>query len=362
MVGKKGIIRPFFGLAVCVVMVLAGSVRRDKKVLGHDLCGRKPPQRSAAPADTLRTEKDGTVVVNTTVLARDITGYAGTVPLEIYIKDGTVMKVAALKNQETPEFFEEASVLLERWNGKPLEEAASLEVDAVSGATFTSKAIVGNMRRGLQYARKHAVEKSPGEKVDLSPRFFGGLLVVLMAAILPLFFKNKRYYLVQQVLDVGVLGFWCGSFLSWSSIVGYMSNGMNVVALAVPVVMLVTAFVYPLFGKKSHYCTYVCPFGALQQLAGKCVKRRVVLTPRIVKRLNAFRQILWVALMLCLWSGAWFEWMDYEPFSAFLFQSASWVVMAIAVVFVLLSAVVARPYCRFVCPTGSLFKFSQKGF
>ena len=73
-----------------------------------------------------------------------------------------------------------------------------------------------------------------------------------------------------------------------------------------------------------------------------------------------FRQLLWAVLMLCLWTGVWFNWIDYEPFSAFVFQSASWVVIVIAVVFVALSTVIARPYCRFVCPTGSLFKYSQQ--
>ena len=37
-------------------------------------------------------------------------------------------------------------------------------------------------------------------------------------------------------------------------------------------------------------------------------------------------------------------------------ESASWVVIAIALAFAFLSAIVMRPYCRFVCPMGSMFK------
>jgi polyferredoxin len=81
--------------------------------------------------------------------------------------------------------------------------------------------------------------------------------------------------------------------------------------------------------------------------------------PKTVKRLDRFRQLLWAVLMFCLWTGIWFDWIDYEPFSAFIFQSASWVVIGIAIAFVLLSTIVMRPYCRFVCPTGTLFKISQ---
>ena len=51
--------------------------------------------------------------------------------------------------------------------------------------------------------------------------------------------------------------------------------------------------------------------------------------------------------------------MDYELFVAFIFQSATWIVMMMAVVFILLSFFVPRPYCRFVCPMGSFFKLSS---
>ena len=106
----------------------------------------------------------------------------------------------------------------------------------------------------------------------------------------------------------------------------------------------------------------VCPFGALQELAGKCVKYKIPMSAKTQKSLNVMRQILWAVLMLCLWTGAWFDWIDYEPFSAFIVQSASWVVIVIAVVFVALSTVIMRPYCRFVCPTGTLLKISQSPF
>ena len=64
-------------------------------------------------------------------------------------------------------------------------------------------------------------------------------------------------------------------------------------------------------------------------------------------------------LMLCLWTGVWFDWIDYEPFSAGGGQAAAGGGGAIALAFVALSTVIMRPYCRFVCPTGSLLKYSQ---
>ena len=109
------------------------------------------------------------------------------------------------------------------------------------------------MQRGLQYAAKNPVKTTVWAEFDFSAKAMAGLVVVLLAAIVPLFIKDRRYRTGQQILNVAVLGFWCGSFLNYTSIISYMSNGMNIVALIVPVIMLITAFVYPLFGKKSYY-------------------------------------------------------------------------------------------------------------
>ena len=348
-------------LIVCLLILSSLAIVKQGEWMGHEL-KQKTEAAKGVDNDTLRTLADGTMVINTTSLGTDITGYAGKVPLEISVKDGKVVNVKALDNAETPDFFELASDLLTKWNGKTIEEAMQTKVDAVSGATFSSKAIIGNMQRGLQYAQGQQALASEGNALsgfDFSVKNIAGLIVVLMAAILPLFVKNRKYHLCQLVLNVVVLGFWCGAFLSYTSLIGYMAHGINVLAVIIPVVMLITAFIYPLFGKKTYYCTHVCPFGSLQQVAGKCVKYKVKMSQKTTHRLDIFRQVLWALLMLCIWGGVWADWTDYEPFSAFIFQSASWVVIALAAVFVLLSLIVTRPYCRFVCPMGTLLKLSQ---
>lgn len=347
-------------LLTCLCVIAVAAVQRDGRILGHDL---------NAPADTTKAEKavnpmttlaDGTQVINTTDLGKDVSGYGGKVPLEIYLKDGKVEKVKALKNSETPDFFKLASSLLSRWNGKTPEEALKMKVDGVSGATFSSRGIIGNMKAGLQYADKNAAKTSVFDKMDLSAKSIVGLIVVLMGAIVPLFYHNKRYRTIQLCLNVTVLGLWCGTFMSWSLFVNYMSNGINFWVSLIPTVMLITAFIYPLFGKKNYYCTNICPFGSLQDLAGKVNKsHKWKLGQKTVKWLGYFRQTLFAVLMVLMLTGVYFDWMNYEFFTAFIFKSASVVVIALAVVIVILAVFVPRPYCRFICPTGTLFKLSQ---
>lgn len=346
-------------LISCLAIMVVAAVERDGKVWRHSL-NEEPADTAAAAGgaavDTMRTLADGTVVVNTTNLAKDVSGFGGPVPLEIYIKDGKISKVEALKNSETPDFFNQAKALLTRWNGKTVEEAQQMKVDGVSGATFSSRGIIGNMERGLQFAAKNSKKPSILDKLDLSAKTIVGLVVVLLAAIIPLFYHNKRWRIIQLSLNVIVLGLWCGTFLSWSLFVNFMSNGINVWVSLIPIIMLITAFIYPLFGKKQYYCTNICPFGSLQELAGKTTHKHCKMGPKTVKRLTLFRRILFAVLMILMLTGVWSAWMDYELFTAFIFNSASIVVIILAVVFVLLSVFVPRPYCRFVCPTGTMFK------
>jgi len=357
-------------LVVCLLIVASLATVKQGELLGHRLKPRVE-QRQAAGNDTLRVLDNGSVVINTTDLASDVMGYGGKVPLEITVKDGTVVAVRAKANAETKEFFEQAATLLDKWKGKRVDDALGMKVDAVSGATFSSRAIIANVQKGLAYAKQKGLSAGGDEMAggasshsaasgfDLSPKNVAGLLVALMAATLPLFIKNRKYRLCQSLLNVVVLGFWCGSFLSYTSLIGYAAQGMGSLALVVPGILLLVAFVYPLFGKKSYYCTHVCPFGSLQYLASQTVKYKVRMSPKTIRRLDMFRQVLWALLMLCIWSGVWSDWTDYEPFSAFLFTTASWVTLAIALVFLLLSFVVTRPYCRFVCPMGTLLKYGQ---
>lgn len=114
-----------------------------------DKVAKEEPAQEAAPAEPA---KPVVQVINTTNLASDVRGFVGATPLEITVTDGQVTKVKALPNSETPEFMKMVveSGILNKWVGKSVDEARSMSVDAVSGATFTSKAIIENVRRGLR--------------------------------------------------------------------------------------------------------------------------------------------------------------------------------------------------------------------
>ena len=110
---------------------------------------------SLTPADEVVTKENGLTVINTTSLADDVEGYAGTTPLKIYLRKNKIERIEALPNAETPQYFALIKRdLLTKWNGLSVKKAAALEVDVVTGATYSSEAVIENVRRGLQYYTK----------------------------------------------------------------------------------------------------------------------------------------------------------------------------------------------------------------
>lgn len=361
-----------------------------------------------------------TVVINTTESGAEISGFNGPVPVEITVIDGRVAQVKPLANAETPKFFKRVtdSGILDSWTGLTVAEAKEKEVDGVTGATFSSNALIENVRAGLedytpapeesaeesvapvpepaseplpedaeQPAEKPlkaetiaaaeadtaatAISPESGRKKEISgaaenentdPGLYAALAVLIAAMSLPLFWKNQKYRLLQQILNVGILGFWTGTFVDYTMMLRIIGSGVTLTGIAavIPLLMLVAAFIYPLFGKNGYYCAWVCPLGSIQELASRCNRNhRIHLSPRAVKILTNIRMLLWGVLMLCLWTGLWMSWIDYELFSAFLIEQASVGVIAAGSAFVILSIWIPRPYCRFVCPTGTLLRMSQ---
>ena len=386
---RKGFWARLLSLVVVVLILAAAAILRDGRILGHDL--REAHEATVQKNDTLEVTPDGAFVVNTKPLAKDVQGYGGPVPLKIHIKDGRVAAVEAEPNAESPDFFNRAKTLLNHWQGKSVDEALAEEVDAVSGATFSSKAIIANMQRGLAYAKQHgqwgedgsvgaadtsaspieggsagALETSAPPIVGSSVGAHGtsilsivALIAVLLGAVVPLFYNNRRLHLVQLAVNVVVLGLWTGTFVSYTLFLRVFAGGVSVStigALAAPLLMLIVALIYPLAGRSGHYCANICPFGSAQELAGKLSRRKLRITPRVLKLLSVLRNLLWGVLMALLLTGTCTAWIDYELFTAFLYSSASVWVTVLAALFLVLSVWVPRPYCRFVCPTGALIK------
>ena len=106
--------------------------------------------------DDVMTKQDGMYVIDTTTLGKNVEGYQAPTPLKVYIKNDKVEKIEFLKSTETPKYYVKVKkALQEKWNGKKVKEAKTMQVDVVTGATYSSEAVIENVRRALDYYQSH---------------------------------------------------------------------------------------------------------------------------------------------------------------------------------------------------------------
>ena len=114
---------------------------------------------SAHAGDVMTKKADGTYVVRTNTICK-ARGYRKGTPVEVHIKNGNVVKVLALKNEETvPYFARVKQFLLPLYNNLKVSKAKKLtkktQVDGCTGATYSTKAVQKNISAALDYYEKH---------------------------------------------------------------------------------------------------------------------------------------------------------------------------------------------------------------
>jgi Na+-translocating ferredoxin:NAD+ oxidoreductase RnfG subunit len=93
----------------------------------------------------------GTVLLSSPY-SDEVKGFNGPTPLQIALDEkGKIVEVRVLDNNETPNFLKRVinAGFLNSWNGLTAEEALNKEVDAVSGATYSSKGIHNSLKARL---------------------------------------------------------------------------------------------------------------------------------------------------------------------------------------------------------------------
>ena len=126
-------------------------------------------------------------------------------------------------------------------------------------------------------------------------------------------------------------------------------------AYAIPIAVLIF-FALPLvftlfFGRV--FCGAVCPLGAIQDV----VLVHPVKVPRWLE--SALRLLAYIylgAAILLAVTGSMFIICRYDPFVGFFRFGANWNILVLGGCLLLIGAFVGRPYCRFLCPLGVIFR------
>ena len=308
--------------------------------------------------------KIGTIV-NTSPFSDEIYGYNSTTPLTIFLDENDrISEVEICENRETRGYLNKVinSGYLDLWDGLTPKEAATHNVDAVSGCTFTSIAVAQSLQIRMQDLSKEKGKIAINRK--LLARQICIVLVTILAAIC--FFnpnKTKILRYVTLLLSIAILGFWTNSLLSLALFYNWMTNGISL-AIQLPLLIIaVLAILLPLFTKKSFYCQYLCPFGAAQEFVGvigqKAKGNRQKTSSVKSKVFNffvVFRKVILLVLLLIVALGVGLDLSVVEPFPIFNYQSIGFGVAIFAAVIIVASVFIKKPWCNYLCPTGTLLE------
>ncbi len=329
-----------------------------------------------ADAERLRTSKGammdvlngrGAVVghiVDTTGLPGLATGYAGKVPVAILLDPaGTIAGVTVLKNLETPSYLEHVidGGLPEQFVGMTLEQALNARLDAVSGATMTSSAIISAVKAGA--ADSVGTEfKAPGTSVMTIVRQVAAALVLLIGFVVaarPRRFRRFRPFILAAI--VLVPGFWAGMMLSSALLASWIPAGPDMRNAAVPFAAFIAAIVLPAFAGRNVWCGGVCPFGAASELVSMIPVKKLVpgLRTRIFLRYAGLVYLCTILGLLVVWPDL--DLASFEPFAAFSLVAAPSASIVIFTTFLIASVFCRRLWCRFLCPTGRILDFVASG-
>lgn len=291
-------------------------------------------------------------------------GYAGPVPVDILTdQNGIITGVTLLPNDESDNFIKliHTEGLLSAWNGKTLADAAAYTPDAVSGATYSSRAIIDNV--------KYRASVLSSSKIASGAVYFTGMWVVEQASILFVVLlslisylwpaKMKRFRLPLLVLSIGVIGIWQGAFVSFALLMGWVVNGTTMMQVGL-LAIVALAILLPLLFGKSYYCTYLCPFGALQELAGKIPVRKFVLGSKTIAVFRWIKRCLLIAFVGMIFVNPNFDPSEWEPFAVFMINAAAVSVVVIASTSVIASIFIPKAWCRLLCPTGEILQLLQR--
>lgn len=308
--------------------------------------------------------KIGTIV-NTSPFSDEIYGYNSTTPLTIFLDENDrISEVEICENRETRGYSNKVinSGYLDLWDGLTPKEAATYNVDAVSGCTFTSIAVAQSLQIRMQDLSKEKGKMAIDRK--LLARQICIVLVTILAAIC--FFnpnKTKILRYVTLLLSIAILGFWTNSLLSLALFYNWMTNGISL-AIQLPLLIIaVLAILLPLFTKKSFYCQYLCPFGAAQEFVGvigQKAKGKGQKTSSVKSKVFnffvVFRKVILLVLLLIVALGVGLDLSVVEPFPIFNYQSIGFGVAIFAAVIIVASVFIKKPWCNYLCPTGTLLE------
>lgn len=291
-------------------------------------------------------------------------GYAGPLTLAVGTSpEGRIRSLALLEYRDTPDLMRGATRLLGSLLGKHPADGFEVgrDVDAVTGATFSSRGLALAAREGARAATEPGTAGPAGARAPVAFGAPEAALVLLLGAAALGRHRPRLAVGRRRLLRGGIL-------LASLATIGFLWNRPWTIAFPARLLVgdlpswtthlywyLLLAGTLVLFDRtgRSPYCPWVCPFGAAQDVAGLAGGARRRRVPSALLFTWVKRGLLWLAVLLGLLyrsPGA----ASYEVFAAFFRLSGTGFQYAILGLVLAAAVFVRRPFCAWLCPVDAV--------
>ena len=284
-------------------------------------------------------------------------GYGGKLmALSIIDLAGTIQNVVLLDNSETLLYLNKVhqSGYLSDFIGMDVESDYT-DLDMVTGATITSQAVLNSVRKGAVQIGNDQLGKSIQYQQQVSISWVeglaAGLMVLAVIGSIRTLRKLRPWLLVGSVL---VIGFILNSPLSSINLLDLFSGNFPIfVERSFWYVFVLGILLGTLLLGRNFYCSWLCPFGAVQE--GLYKSMNLVKFSPSSKVKSFFRKLRWPVLWLAALLAILFNnhsMIAYEPFYVFFDSHGAVAQWMILLVVLFMSMLQLRFWCNGFCPTG----------
>ena len=186
------------------------------------------------------------------------------------------------------------------------------------------------------------------------------LIVTLsLASYFALRLRSRKAMFVLMIFSMIYFGFYREGCVCSVGSIQNVATALFHPGYAIPI-SVVLFFTIPLlftlfFGRT--FCAAVCPLGVVQDVV---VLKPVRIAPWLSHSLSLLPHIYLALAVLFAATGAGYIICQYDPFIGFYRFSAPFHMVLLGLSLLLLGTVVARPYCRFLCPYGVLLDWMSR--
>lgn len=297
-------------------------------------------------------------------------GFGGKITvLSLIYSTGFIKDIQVVNHAETHSFFEKVKgkKFLHKFIGHEFNTLikADVPIDAISGATYTSNGIrdaIMNSSIPLMEAFNLAFLPEKSRQIKISIPEIALVLLYLIGFLISLFSKKTKSIIRWIALFISIIciGFIGMKMLTISNIGVYLLGDFPNFSDYFFWYLLVSGILLGIIiQNKNHYCSWVCPFGRLQDVIGTIgnAKPKLLKYRKYTKGFQSTIALLAILIGLVYRNPAM---TSYEIFSGvFSFTGSGLLFLALGLTLVL-SLFIKNPWCNYLCPVKPSIRFLQK--